>query len=217
VERPARPLKAAGSTDLKFMSCSMVPCLEMIIWWMIPENPIIAARPCVTSASSYLARLAGEERERGSKPRLPGWRLGLANMSVAVSWNLPHTKHHTRTPIRQKRRAPNSSRRTTRPPYRYLDTTKALCHPRKQHTPLPARTATRPSIQERWPLPGCPPPPHTHHASSKSEEARTHARTQASKHSSTSAFAPRDRAGHKHHERCVTACVGVGCLRALVD
>jgi hypothetical protein len=93
--RAARPLKAAGSTDLKFIICSMVPCLVTIIWWMMPEKPIMAARPWVTSASSYLARLAGVERERGSKPRLPGLREGSANMSVAVSWNLRAHKHQT--------------------------------------------------------------------------------------------------------------------------
>ena len=42
-------------------------------WWITPEKPIMAARPCVTSASSYLARTAAlEPRESGSKPRLPG-------------------------------------------------------------------------------------------------------------------------------------------------
>ena len=39
--RAERPLKAAGSTDLKFMSCSMVACLVTIIWWMMPEKPVI--------------------------------------------------------------------------------------------------------------------------------------------------------------------------------
>jgi len=59
----------------------------------------MAARPWVTSASSYLARFSGVERERGSKPRLPGWRSGAANMSVAVSWNLLTRKRHTHSTL----------------------------------------------------------------------------------------------------------------------